>query len=99
MIYDDDNIEQIGDDEYIVINYENDTIYLINHTDTVINGKHIVIDTCIKRDTVYIERSVYDTELKIIEQIINRPDFGKSILSILVLVFVSFVILKKRFKK
>lgn len=99
MIYDDDNIEQIGEDEFIVINYENDTIHLINHTDTVINGKHIVIDTCIKRDTVYIERSIYDTELKIIEQIINRPDFGKGILSTLVLTFVIIVLIKKRFKR
>tara|TARA_R110002153_G_scaffold7_2_gene59 strand:- start:345 stop:587 length:243 start_codon:yes stop_codon:yes gene_type:complete len=71
----------------------------VNHTDTVINGKHIIIDTCIKRDTVYIERTTYDTELKVIEQIINRPDFGKGILSTLVLTFVIIVLLKKRFKR
>ena len=99
MNFDDDNIEQIGDDQFIMVDNNGDTSYIVNHTDTTINGKHIITDTIIRRDTVIIERNTFDTELQIIEKIIDRPDFGKGILSTLVLTFVILVLLKKRFKR
>lgn len=71
-----------------------DTIY-ISHCDTSINGKHVVIDTIYKTDTLIIERTTFDKEIEVIEKLINRPDFGKSVCSILVLVFVAFTIYKK----
>ena len=77
MKYDDDNIEQVGDDEFIVVNYNEDTVYLLSHVDTTINGHHVVIDTIQKNDTIYIEKTCFEEELKVIEKLIDRPDFGK----------------------
>ncbi len=77
------------------INYNEDTIILLNHLDTVIEDKHIVIDTMIKNDTVIIERQTFDTEIKIIEKLLDRPDFSKSAVSILILIFVIYSIVKK----
>lgn len=95
MKYDDDNIEQIADDDFIVVNYDNDTTYLSAHCDTTINGKHTIIDTIYKTDTLIIEKTTFDKEIEVIEKLINRPDFGKSVCSVLVLVFVAFTIWKK----
>lgn len=77
------------------INYNEDTVYLMAHSDTVIDNQHIVIDTMIKNDTVIIERQTFDTEIKIIEKLLDRPDFGKSAVSILIFVFVIYSIVKK----
>ena len=93
--YDDDNLIQMEGDTIALINYDNDTVFLINHLDTVIEDKHIVIDTMIKNDTVIIERQTFDTEIKIIEKLLDRPDFGKSAVSILIFVFVIYSIVKK----
>lgn len=71
-------------------------IYHTGHCDTVIENKHIVTDTFIKQDTVYIETQTFDKEIEIIEKLINKPDFGKSAVSILVLLFVCYTLLKKR---
>ena len=95
MNYDDDDLIQLGADTFAVINYDNDTMYLMGHCDTVIENKHIVTDTFIKRDTVYIETQTYDKEIEIIEKLIQRPDFGKNATCILVLVFVCYTIWKK----
>ncbi len=75
-----------------------DTIVHTGHCDTIIEDKHIVIDTFVKQDTVYIETQTFDKEIEIIEKLINKPDFGKSVVSVLVLVFVCYALLKKRKK-
>jgi hypothetical protein len=75
-----------------------DTIVHTGHCDTVIANKHIVIDTFVKQDTVYIETQTFNKEIEIIEKLINKPDFGKSVVSVLVLVFVCYTLLKKRKK-
>lgn len=93
--FDDDNIEQIGDDEFIVVNYDEDTIYLVNHTDTIIGGQHIIVDTFIQRDTVFVEKVVYDKELQIIKEFLEKPDHAKTISGILILVFVAFSVWRK----
>ena len=93
--YDDDNIEQIGDDEFMVINYDEDTMFLIGHHDTLIEGKHIVIDTIQKNDTIYIETHTYDKELQVINKLIDSPHFGKSVCSVLILVFVAYTVWSK----
>jgi len=73
----------------------NDSTYISSHCDTSINGKHTIIDTIYKTDTLIIEKTTFDKEIQIIEKLINRPDFGKSVCSVLVLVFVAFTIWKK----
>lgn len=75
-----------------------DTIIYTGHCDTIINDKHVIVDTFIKHDTVYIETKTFDREIEIIEKLINKPDFGKSVISVLVLVFVAYALLKKRKK-
>lgn len=95
MKFDDDNIEQIGDDDFIVVNYDNDTTYLSAHCDTTINGKHTIIDTIYKTDTLIIEKTTFDKEIQIIEKLMEKPDFGKSIVSVLILVFVAYSVVKK----
>lgn len=92
--FDDDNIEQVGEDSFIVID-QYDGYYHIDHTDTIIDNQHVVIDTFKSKDTVYVEKTLFDQELKIIEKLIDRPDFGKGLCSILVLIFVAYAILKK----
>ena len=94
--YDDDNIEQIGDDEFMVINYDEDTLFLLGHCDTTIEGKHTVIDTIEKNDTIYVETHTYDKEIELVEKLIEHPNFGKSMISVLILVFVAYVVCKKR---
>jgi len=75
-----------------------DTIVHTGHCDTVIENKHIVIDTFVKQDTVFIETQTFDKEIQILEKLIEKPDFGKSVVSVLVLVFVCYTLLKKRKK-
>lgn len=75
-----------------------DTIVHTGHCDTVIENKHIVIDTFVKQDTVYIETQTFDKEIQILEKLIDKPDFGKSVVSVLILVFVCYTLLKKRKK-
>ena len=75
-----------------------DTIVHTGHCDTIIENKHIVIDTFVKQDTVYIETQTFDKEIQILEKLIDKPDFGKSVVSVLVLVFVCYTLLKKRKK-
>jgi hypothetical protein len=65
------------------------------HTDTIIDGKHVCIDTMVKNDTIYIETIKYDKEYEIIEKLIDHKDFGKGVTGILVLVFVAFTLYKK----
>lgn len=89
--FDDDNLEQVGDDTFVV-NYDG---YYVSHVDTNIGGKHVVIDTIYKRDTIIIEKTTYDREVELLEKILDRPDFGKSFLSILIVVFVGLSILRK----
>lgn len=70
----------------------NDTLI---HTDTIVDGKHKVIDTICKNDTIYIETITYDKEYEIIEKLIDHKDFGKSVVSVLILVFVAYTLLSK----
>ena len=93
--FDDDNLIQMDGDTIAFVNYDEDTVFIINHLDTVVEDKHIVIDTMIKNDTVIIERQTFDTEIKIIEKLLDRPDFGKSAVSILIFIFVIYSIIKK----
>lgn len=92
--YDDDNIEQVAEDSFIFID-QYESYYHTDHIDTIINDQHILIDTFKSRDTIIIEKKLFDQELKIIEKLIDRPDFGKGLCSILILVFVGYAILKK----
>lgn len=77
------------------VNYDNDTMFVVSHCDTTINGKHVVIDTFYRQDTLVIEKITYDKELEIIERLINKPDFGKGVCSVLILIFVVFSVWKK----
>ena len=95
MKFDDDNIIQLGEDSFAVVNYDEDTLFILGHSDTMINDKHIVSDTFLKNDTIYIETITFDKEIKIIENLMEKPDFGKSIVSILILVFVAYSVVKK----
>ena len=52
----------------------NDTLI---HTDTIVDGKHKVIDTICKNDTIYIETTTYDKEYEIIEKLIDHKDLVK----------------------
>lgn len=72
----------------------NDSTYT-RHCDTLIEGKHVTIDTIVKNDTIYIEKTTFDKEYQIIEKLIDHKDFGKGVVSILVLVFVAFTLWKK----
>ena len=47
-----------------------DTIVHTGHCDTVIENKHILIDTFVKQDTVYIETQTFDKEIQILEKLI-----------------------------
>jgi len=84
--FDDDNLEQTGVDSFEV---------QVSHCDTMIEGKHVVIDTIIKNDTLIVEKVMYDREIKIIERLLDKPDTGKSIVSVLILVFCIYSIWKK----
>ena len=73
-----------------------DSIYVhTSHIDTTINEQHVIIDTFKNADTVYVETHVYDKEIEIIEKLIDRPDFGKNAVSILIVVFVAYTLIKK----
>ena len=95
QIFEDDNLEQIGNDSFLLINYDEDTLQIISHCDTIINEKHVVIDTFKKNDTLIIEKTLYQDELRIIEKLIDRPDFGKSAVSLLIVAFVLYSLIKK----
>ena len=84
--YDDDNLTQIGTDSFQIE---------VSHCDTIIEGKHVVIDTIIKNDTLIVEKVMYDREIQIIERLLDKPDAGKSVVSILILVFCVYSIWKK----
>tara|TARA_R110000772_G_scaffold11971_4_gene37025 strand:+ start:408 stop:692 length:285 start_codon:yes stop_codon:yes gene_type:complete len=83
--YDDDNLAQIGDSIYVHT----------GHLDTTINDKHIVSDTFVSHDTIYVETHTFDKEIQIIEKIMDRPDFGKSAVSVFILLFVLYSIWNK----
>lgn len=82
-------------DTFPLVNYDENTIEIISHCDTVINEKHVVIDTFKKNDTLIIEKTLYADELRIIEKLIDRPDFGKSAVSVLIVAFVLYSVIKK----
>jgi len=86
--YDDDNLAQVGDSFYVHT----------SHIDTTINEKHIVIDTFKSHDTIYVETHTYDKEIEIIKELIDRPDFGNSAVSVLIVVFVIYSIIRSRKK-
>ena len=76
----------------------NDSTYTA-HLDTNINGHHVIIDTTYKRDTIIIEKTCFEEELKIIERLIDRPDFGKSFASVLIMIFAIYTLYRKWKKK
>jgi hypothetical protein len=82
-------------DENMVVNYDEDTLILKSHCDTTIGGKHIVIDTIQKNDTIYVETHTYEKEIELVEKLIEHPDFGKGLCSIFILVFVVISVWKK----
>ena len=69
--------------------------YHVNHCDTTINNQHIIIDTFVSKDTVYVEKQIFDEEIRIIEKLIDKPNFGTSAVSVLILVFICYTIIKK----
>mgnify|MGYP003667555542 CR=1 FL=1 len=66
-----------------------------SHVDTIIDGKHVIVDTIRKTDTVIIEKVTYDKEIQIIEKIMQKPDAGKSVVSVLILLFCIYSLWKK----
>jgi hypothetical protein len=60
------------------------------HCDTIINGKHIIVDTIYKNDTVFVERTLFDKEFEIINKFMEKPDFGGQVVSVLILMFVAY---------
>lgn len=71
----------------------NDSTY--THCDTLIEGKHTIIDTIVRNDTIFIETTTFDKEYQIIEKLIDHKDFGKGICSVLILVFVAYTLYSK----
>ena len=66
-----------------------------SHIDTIIDGKHVIVDTIRKTDTLIIEKVTYDKEIQIIERIMEKPDAGRSVVSVLILLFCIYSIWKK----
>lgn len=93
--FDDDNLVQIADDSFAVVNYNNDTMIILGHCDTVINNKHVIIDTFKTNDTVYVEKTLFDDEIRIIEKLIDKPNFGTSAVSLLIIGFIIYSVIKK----
>lgn len=60
------------------------------HCDTIINGKHIIVDTIYRNDTVFVERTLFDKEFEIINKFMEKPDFGGQVVSVLILMFVAY---------
>ena len=60
------------------------------HCDTIINGKHILVDTIYKNDTVFVEKTLFDKEFEIINKFMEKPDFGGQVVSVLILMFVAY---------
>ena len=83
--FDDDNLAQIGDSIY----------YHSGHVDTVINNKHVIVDTFMSKDVLIIEKQTFDKEIEIIEKLINRPDFGQSAVSVFIVAFVLYSVWRK----
>lgn len=65
------------------------------HCDTVINGKHILVDTIYRNDTVFVERTLFDKEFEIINKFMEKPDFGGQVVSVLILLFVAYSVWSK----
>lgn len=74
---------------------QSETYDSLIHVDTNIGGQHIIIDTIYKHDTLIIEKQTFDKEIQIIQKLIDRPDFGKSAVSICILLYVAYSICKK----
>jgi len=74
---------------------QQETFDSIIHVDTTIEGKHVIIDTIIKNDTLIIEKQTFDKEIEIIEKLINRPDFGGSAVSVFIVAFVLYSVWRK----
>ena len=83
--FEDDNLAQIGDSIYVHS----------GHLDTTINEMHIITDTFISHDTVYVETQTFAKEIEIIEKLIDRPGLGGSAVSILILLFAIYSVWKK----
>ncbi len=77
-----------------------DTItYHTSHCDTIINNQHVVIDTFKNDNSTVIEKNIFNEEIRIIEKLIDKPDFGSSAVSILIVVFVVYSIMRSRSKR
>jgi hypothetical protein len=48
---------------------EDSTYTEMIHVDTNIDGRHTIIDTIIKQDTLIIEKVTFDKEIQIIEEL------------------------------
>lgn len=63
----------------------------------------VEIDTCILINqnhdtTTLVHEVIHDRELKIIEKLIERPDFGKNVVSIMVVLFIGYAVLHRYIK-
>ena len=76
----------------------------MKNKDSIVIVKHFESDTLVVDSTFCIDKEGdttlivdnYATEIKILEKLLERDDFGKSFLSILILIFVIYSVLKRR---
>lgn len=70
-----------------------DTTYHLHHEcDTICDTTVIMTE---QDTTYYITEIITDSELHIIEKLIDRPDFGKSVFSLIILFVILWAILKR----
>ena len=63
----------------------------------------VEIDTCILINqnhdtTTFVHEIIHDRELKIIEKLIEKEDFGKDVVSIMVVLFIGYAVLHRWMK-
>ena len=63
----------------------------------------VEIDTCIlinqnNDTTTLVHEIIHDRELKIIEKLIQKEDFGKDVVSIMVVLFIGYAIIHRYMK-
>ena len=63
----------------------------------------VEIDTCIlinqnNDTTTLVHEIIHDRELKIIEKLIEKEDFGKNVVSIMVVLFIGYAVISRWMK-
>ena len=74
-----------------------DTTFHVHHECDTICDTTLVINE--QDTTYYITEIITDQELKIVEKLLDRPDFGKSVFSLVILFVILWAILRRSTKK